>query len=920
MVGQFLESIPVIKIFGSPLKPSLLGLVIITVVSISTWLISTKVKWLHPITYRVIIFFHMFLGISFYYTWFLTAPVYNHIVPYFGERVEEVEVANVWHEILIGNPGNLMILFVFVPTIVIALFMIWLGSQYAQHNIEIKDVFREFEYKNRLLQRFYKIEDEEKLPDVDLGPDSETKELITQPGKDRTLNNVIIGSIGTGKTAALVLPILNQDLHWMTRFINDYSRVSRDDNFESEEVRGRYLNGISVIEPSNDLCQKTYKLVQAHKIPEESVFYIDPTNPSTPNINPMQGPVDQVAEAFAMVIEGLAEGDGGNYFFQQSERNHLKHYVYLLKLHQPDQEVTFDMLLDMYNNPQLVRRMHVQLKETFPDSIDDIEDRDERNHWKIVQQVDEWFEMNLVPKKERNGTPEKIVEGEYRGDTAYYDAKSEFVQGLRNILNDIGANKLIRRVLFGKSKFDFDRHLSLGGVLLVNTAKGELGNLANVLGKLILLSLQNAVFRREPNVSSFHHILVDEFPDYIYRPFKEFPAQSRKYKTIVTVVAQTVSQLADKYGETYMHTLLGTLRHKMVYGDIPDYDAQLFSAIFGEMERFEEQQSEQNVSPLQESPVTRSGSSYTKTKEAILSPSDIIFQKQFQAAVKIVQNNRPIPVRQIDANFVPRDEFTEAVITVDGESGSYWLEDRYSTTQEDSRVIDITAEEFMEETGEEGEDIALRVAEAENMDEKSIDLEPHSDLPPGKVVYNSSQSRLRSSHMSHNENVLENRNVERYGYPAVRRKENLNEADDKQVFAPEYLDGSNDTSSIEIKSEEMDTTEEDKDPSVEDLQGQREDESTASASRDEITSVDNALIDEDPLNDIFGAGGSFPPQEVEQSELSVKEEQLVNEIECMVKETDAEDESGSEQEEYTNSQPMNQNDLNSLLKDFEEEK
>ncbi|KLA26134.1 hypothetical protein B4077_6024 [Bacillus cereus] len=29
-----------------------------------------------------------------------------------------------------------------------------------------------------------------------------------------------------------------------------------------------------------------------------------------------------------------------------------------------------------------------------------------------------------------------------------------------------------------------------------------------------MLSMQNAVFRREPNISPYHHIIVDEFPDY----------------------------------------------------------------------------------------------------------------------------------------------------------------------------------------------------------------------------------------------------------------------------------------------------------------------------------------------------------------------------------------------------------------------
>ncbi|MFC0273771.1 type IV secretory system conjugative DNA transfer family protein [Metabacillus herbersteinensis] len=743
MVGQFTNEIPVFVLFGSPLYPTIWGLAATTTLLIITWLISTKVKRFQTFLWRKIIFYSMLLGITFYYTWLITAPVYNVIVPYLQIRIANLEIVNVWHGVLVGNTENLMVLLMFIPPIVVTLIVIWLFGQYSQHNETLKVAFEEFEFKSRILQKFFKIGDEEHWPDVTLGPDSETQELMIQPGKDRTLNNVIIGSIGTGKTAALVLPILNQDLHWMTKFINDFPEIYHRDDYNSEEVKGMYLNGISVIEPSNDLCQKLFQLVQAHKIPEKSVFYIDPTNPNTPNINPMQGPVDQVAEAFAMVIEGLAEGgDSGNFFFQQSERNHLKHYIYLLKLHEPDQEVTFDMLLKMYESPILVRVMHKKLKATIPKDIEQIENRDERNHWEIVKQIDKWFDMNHLPLKAKGGSVERVTEGEYRGEDAYYDAKAEYVQGLRNILNDIGANKLIRRVLFGKSNFDFDKHLEFGGVLLVNTAKGELAALSNLLGKLVLLSLQNAVFRRTPNTSNFHHILVDEFPDFIYRPFKEFPAQSRKYKTIVTVVAQTVAQLADKYGETYMHTLLGTLRHKMVYGDIPDFDAQLFSKIFGEKERFEETQSEQTVSPLQESPTTRGGNSYAKTKEAILSPSDIIFQKPFQAAVKIVANNKPIPVRQIDANFVPKEEFKEALYEVEGAYGEYWLEERDRFLS--GEVVELVKEPLEVDDDEEVNGVESDSKSVQEVDEEEAIFEYDIERPVRIIDEGPKLNRLRS--------------------------------------------------------------------------------------------------------------------------------------------------------------------------------
>ncbi len=89
--------------------------------------------------------------------------------------------------------------------------------------------------------------------------------------------------------------------------------------------------------------------------------------------------------------------------------------------------------------------------------------------------------------------------------------------------------------------------------------------------------MQNAVFRREPNVSPYHHIIVDEFPDYVVRPFKEFPAQSRKYKVILTIASQTLSQLALDFTEQYMFTLLGSFRNKMIFGDVTPYDAKKFS-------------------------------------------------------------------------------------------------------------------------------------------------------------------------------------------------------------------------------------------------------------------------------------------------------------------------------------------------------
>jgi hypothetical protein len=755
LLGQLYDYHSIWTPLGDPMQFGWISYGVHILILVSGWLFTTKIKPFNILRWKTFLFINMMIGMISSYAWLATIPVVKKLIPYLEARVLSIQKGPLPITLFLGNTDNLMTVIAFLPSVGVFLVILWMMGVYLKYADELKEAFETFEWTSYRLQPFSRLQEDVSHPDIVLGKDSKTKEYVIQYGKDRTLNNLIIGSIGSGKTSALALPIINQDLHWMTRFINDFPNIYHREDYHSENVKGKYLNGITIIEPSNDLCKKALQLVKAHKIPEQAVYYIDPTNPNTPNINPMKGPVDKVAEAFAMVMEGLSENSQSNFFFQQSQRNHLKQYIYLLKLHDPDKQVTFDDLIDMYNNPQLVYRMHQQLKKRIPKDIDSIPDRDKRNEAKILKSVDEWFDLNLIPKKIRtpNGEiTEYVKKGPFYGDPVVIDAQAEYVRGLRNILNDISSNILIRRVLFGESDFDFDRHLEYGGILLVNTAKGELAGLSNILGKIVLLSLQNAVFRRPPNISTYHHILIDEFPDYIYRPFKEFPAQSRKYKVIVTVIAQTIAQLADEYGDKYMQQLLGTLRHKMVYGDVPDFDAEVFSNIFGEIRKYEESESEQSVSPTQDNPMTRSGMSYKKTKEAILSKSDIIYQKAFQCAVKLVVNNRPMPARQIDANFVPEEEFQKAKFTVKGETGKYWWEEQVKAM----KSIRSSSDERPEDTEENDNELYNEIYQNGIADSTSNDIS--TDVNTNEVAENKqdvNEVTIRSPITLGNEKLME---------------------------------------------------------------------------------------------------------------------------------------------------------------------
>ncbi|WP_242264168.1 DNA translocase FtsK [Bacillus cereus group sp. BfR-BA-01400] len=640
----------------------------------------SRIPALHVENGKLIILIASHIAVDIQFLWFATAPIHAKVIPYLTDKSKHLnfgEYEALGH-VLTGNFHTLTMIFVFLPTVFMILFTLWYSGHIVRYREEILKWVQKYEYKNHKLQKWFNSQEEQIYPDVEIGPHIEHKEMVRIKGKDRTLNGIIIGPIGSGKTSSLIIPMINQDLHWMVRFINKFETAYKKNDYDTEEVKGTFLNGVTVIEPSNDLCQKVFKLVQAHKIPASSVYYIDPTNPDTKNINILRGPVDKVAEVFAMVIQGLSESN--NAFFEQAQRNHLKQHIYLLKLHNPQKDVTFDDLIEMYDDVERVHRMQKLLKVQVEKLYDFVQSgaasRDQKNEYKIIKGIDEWFDNTIREKMDFQGEAAVYKSGKYRGQPMHYDREEEYVKGLRNILKDLASNVLIRRVLFGKSDFDFDVHLEQGGILLVNTAKGELADLSNVLGKFVLLSMQNAVFRREPNVSPYHHIIVDEFPDYVVRPFKEFPAQSRKYKVILTIASQTLSQLALDFTEQYMFTLLGSFRNKMIFGDVTPYDAKIFSDMFGEKEEFKEAESEQGISPMQENPVSRLGSTYQKTKEVVMSPGDIMAQGAFICAARIVQDNHVQPVQQITSNFVPKEEFAQAITQVDEGMGRYWENER----------------------------------------------------------------------------------------------------------------------------------------------------------------------------------------------------------------------------------------------------
>lgn len=567
-----------------------------------------------------------------------------------------------------------------------------------------KKAFLEWQWKGKVPFVIASVQNQDIFPSIEIGTD-EYDNPVRIYGKDRPLQAMVVGPPGTGKSSRLFLPIIRQDLAHMQRYINvfadlylKYKNIDDPDKREKfyqhmQTELGFHLNGITVIDPAKDLCDEAYKLALLHGIPEDMIVYLDPTNPNTKSLNVLRGPREQVAETLTMVLEGMAEEQDD--FFRQAQRTVLKNYVYLLKTYRGD-ECTLEDLVAMYHDPRMVMDMVEAVEKTIPKDIDAIPDRVERGEWRIVRIFIDWFRAEgLGYEFNRSGELQYYPPGhKHAGKPVVKDLQAEFTRGTRNILSDIVTNPKLRRVLCDGDDVDLDLLLSAGGILLVNTAKGDLSELSKVFGKLVLMTVQNAIFRRpgKEKTRPMHSLIVDELPEYINLPFRELTSQGRKYKVAVIGAVQSLAQFALDYNEAFVNTMLNTMRHHIVFGGISPYDAKMFVESAGKEKRF-------NVSTRDaETPSRIEGASRTEAVqvsevlENFIETSDLIYQMEGKVYARLTLRNVPRRPQVVQTHYVDYEASDTWKDKLNPKAVQIWM--NYVKEQKLSRTQKMDIEQF----------------------------------------------------------------------------------------------------------------------------------------------------------------------------------------------------------------------------------
>lgn len=552
-------------------------------------------------------------------------------------------------EILLTDNLNSFLLILFVAPVIISGFAIFIQARDYMIN---KDLLEEhfMEWQMPYVQRFaheYVLES----VDVIVGYVLETGKPIVIKENERFLHEAIIGATGSGKTSTTLLLRIAQDLIKIATGVKDM--------------------GLVLLEPKGDAVDDVLTICKKLGIPDEKIVVIDPFKEMSYKYNPFIGERNVVANTFQGTISALT-GDQDQ-FFKDQQNEVCKNITLLAKIRYGN-KTNIRIIQQLIDDPRelanVVEHVSAFIAENrrntnaTPIQLKELDSYEVVVNYFINQVLDyktyrdkEDIKPVPYPPNHRHH-PEQMVENK----------KENYISGAKKYLNDL-VNEDSLRALFTSGEddrvFDADKFLSEGGIVLVNTALGELDELSMMFGQFFIRQFQAAVFRRakeskEENIRRIPCIFyVDEFPLYANEAFERFLTLGRSYKVGAVIAMQSIAQL-DAVGTDYRKTVMANASHKTVFGRGPVDDNEYFSKEFGEALQVEESVNESGA------PMTTDNQSWAfrmnsqKKLMPRFTPTDIRELPFKQMIVQIVDERNSIaPPKHAIGEFVHESAFVQ---------------------------------------------------------------------------------------------------------------------------------------------------------------------------------------------------------------------------------------------------------------------
>ncbi len=138
----------------------------------------------------------------------------------------------------------------------------------------------------------------------------------------------------------------------------------------------------------------------------------------------------------------------------------------------------------------------------------------------------------------------------YRYEVLPEREKSTWVESSLNKVSAFLADCRVRLLLSQeKSTFDIGKLMNKQGILLVNLCKGRLGGNADLLGALLMATIEMATLSRKKEERTSFYLYIDEFQNIATESFAVLMNEARKFGLSLTLAHQSLAQLSRELAE-----------------------------------------------------------------------------------------------------------------------------------------------------------------------------------------------------------------------------------------------------------------------------------------------------------------------------------------------------------------------------------
>lgn len=439
--------------------------------------------------------------------------------------------------------------------------------------------------------------------EIFIGTDKDHGNSVKIPESKRFESTLVVGVSGSGKTSLIFEPWVAQDIDkkyfykecaktmgyaclktGLATLSAPYDNDYINSNFSLNMIKPvesrigiykKYLKnliyatsgsnivyrdlGITYMAPDYETISKVKNVADNFGIP---VNLIDPDSQTSPGLNPFafEDPT-QTAIAISTVLKGLYsdKNPGLEMAYRENQTSQIiENLTILLRLIYPKMNEgklpNIEDLFKLLSNFDLVEKM-CKILENDPELAEEYN-----------MQIS-YFKKNFYSDSPNREEMQKIVSI----PIAQIDSLLRY-PGVKNIL----CNRV--------NNINYDDILANGGVTLVCTRRGDLGESAHkAFGLFFLLLMQYSVLRRPGSESTRipHFLYIDEFPDFICSATEPIFTIYRKYRIGTVVSAQSLDQL-KKQGEKLANIIISNCSNKIVFGDNSPEDNEWWSKELGE--------------------------------------------------------------------------------------------------------------------------------------------------------------------------------------------------------------------------------------------------------------------------------------------------------------------------------------------------